>query len=130
MENPKTDSKKEPTFAQELHLLINKDIDMESLTIKQYYNIKVQGIIEDLQKQTKKEIAKRREETAKRRDADAKRKEETAMRKEEIAKRKEAEQGLTAAVQKLYAQGMPVETIADTIARSAEFVQGILNKKK
>ena len=66
------DSKKEPTFAEELHLLINKDINMESLTIKQYYNIKVQGIIEDLQKKTQKANAKRREEIAKRRDADAK----------------------------------------------------------
>ena len=127
---PFADSKKEPTFADELHLLINKEIDMESLTIKQYYNIKVQGIIEDLQKKTQKANVRRREEIAKRKEADAKRKEADAKRKEETVKRQEAEQGLLTAVHKLYAQGMPVETIADTIARSAEFVQGILNKKK
>ena len=112
---PFADSKKEPTFVQELDLLINKDISMETLTIKQYYDNKVQNMLQNSEEKAEKADAKRRAETAKRKDADA--------------KRKDAEQGLISAVQKLYAQGMSVETIAETIARSNEFVRNIISKK-
>ena len=119
---PFADSEKEGTFVQELDLLINKDINMEPITIRQYYENKVQSIIEKLQQKADRADSKRLE-------ANAKRLEETAKRLEADAKRLEAERGLTTAVHKLYVQGMPVETIADTISRSIAFVQDIINKK-
>ena len=119
---PFADTKKEDTFVQELDLLINQDINMEALTIKQYYENKVQGIIQRLENK-----AQRLENKADK--AELRTQEESRMRQEESRMRQEAEQKLALAIRKLHNQGMPIETIADTLSQSVRFIQESLDKK-
>jgi hypothetical protein len=126
---PFADTKKEDTFVQELDLLINKDINMEAISIKQYYENKVQNIIQKLQKKADKAEIKEQETEKKRQEAERMRQEAERMRQEEARMRQEAEQRLALAVRQLYNQGSSIETIADTLFQPVSFVQDILNKK-
>ena len=98
---PFADKEKESIFEREIDLLIDKNINMEPMTIREYYVDKVERKIERLEKKAQKLETRSQE----------------------------AEDRLTLAIRSLYAQGMSVETIANLMAQPIDFVQGILDKK-
>ena len=105
---PFADKEKESIFEREIDLFIDKNIDMQPMTIREYYVDKVERKIERLEKKAQKL---------------------ETLSQGEARLRKESEDRLTLAIRSLYAQGMSVETIANLMAQPIDFVQGILDKK-
>jgi actin-related protein len=119
---PFANSKKELTFDREIELIIDKDNDMEALTIRQLYDRKIR---EDGDKLYKKEL-RRHQKTESRLQEEARMlQEETRMRQEEARMRQEK---LAISVIKLHNQGFSPESIADVLLESLETVQVIINR--
>ena len=112
---PFADKEKESIFEREIDLLIDKNINMEPMTIREYYVDKVERKIERLEKKAQK--------------LETLSQEEARLRKESELRSRESEDRLTLAIRSLYAQGMSVETIANLMAQPIDFVQDILDKK-
>ncbi len=112
---PFANSKKELTFDREIESIIDKDNDMEALTIRQLYDRKIR---EDGDKLYKKEL-RRHQKT------ESRLQEEARMRQEEARMRQEK---LAISVIKLHNQGFSPESIADVLLESLETVQVIINR--
>jgi septin family protein len=135
---PFADSEKEPTFEREIDLFIDKEDNMEALTIRQLYDRKIR---EDGHKRFKKEEKLRKfaetrtqeaeyraKEEARMRQEEARmRQEEARMRQEEARMRQEVEDRLAAISLQLYSQGTSVERIAEMMATSVAVVQKIID---
>ena len=113
---PFVNSKKELTFEREIESIIDKDNDMEALTIRQLYDRKIR---EDGDKLYKKEL-RRHQKTENRLQ------EEARMRQEEVRMRQEK---LVISVVKLHNQGFSPESIADVLLESLETVQTIISRQ-
>jgi hypothetical protein len=138
---PFANSKKEPIFEREIESLIDKDNDMEALTIRQLYERKIREDGEKLYKtevrkhlkteSRRQEAVKMRQEEAKMRQEEAKmRQEEAKMRQEEARLRLEAESGLMSLAFQLHNQGISIEKIAEMMTKPVEFVQKLINSAK
>jgi hypothetical protein len=124
-------SEKEPTFEREIDLFIDKEDNMEALTIRQLYDRKIR---EDGHKLFKKEERLRKaaemrsKEEARMRQEEARmRQEEARMRQEEAKMRQEAESGLMSIALQLHSQGMLVGTIAEMMSKPIAYVQKIID---
>jgi hypothetical protein len=120
-------SEKEPTFEREIDLFIDKEDNMEALTIRQLYDRKIR---EDGHKLFKKEERLRKAAEMRSKENARMLHEEARMRQEEARKRQEAESGLMSILLQLYSQGTSVEKIAEMMGKSVEFVQGIIDSAK
>jgi hypothetical protein len=117
---PFANSEKELTFDLEIESIIDKDNDMEALTIRQLYDRKIR---EDGEKLYKKEVRKHQK-------TESRRQEEAKMRQEEAKMRQEAESGLMSIALQLYKQGTSVERIAEMMAKPVAFVQKLIDSAK
>jgi hypothetical protein len=111
---PFGNSKKELTFELEIESIIDKNNDMEALTIRQLYDRKIR---EDGEKLYKKEVRRHKK-------TESRMLEEVRMRREEARMRQEK---LAISVVKLHKQGFSPESIADVLLESLETVQEIIN---
>jgi hypothetical protein len=145
---PFADSEKEPTFEREIDLFIDKEDNMEALTIRQLYDRKIREDGHKLFKKEEKlrkfaetrtreaenrakEEARMRQEEARMRQEEARmRQEEARMRQEEARMRQEVEDRLAAISLQLYSQGTSVERIAEMMATSVAVVQKIIDSAK
>ena len=112
---PFGDKEKSLTFERELDLLIDKDNDMEAVTIRDFYIRKVR---EQDRRIAQKEIK------AERKIAE----EEARMRQEEAQRREEAENKFIDVMFELHNQGFSIEKIATIMRQSEDFVQNVMNK--
>ena len=101
---PFVNSKKELTFEREIESIIDKDNDMEALTIRQLYDRKIR---EDGEKLYKKEFRLRQKAEIKHKESEKLRQEEARMRQEEARMRQEK---LAISIIKLYNQGFSPKT--------------------
>jgi hypothetical protein len=131
---PFADSEKEPTFEREIDLFIDKEDNMEALTIRQLYDRKIR---EDGHKLFKKEEKLRKFAETRTREAENRakeearmRQEEARMRQEEARMRQEVENRLAAISLQLHSQGSSVEKIAEMMATSVAVVQKIIDSAK
>jgi hypothetical protein len=131
---PFANPEKEVTFDLEIESIIDKEKDMEALTIRQLYDRKIR---EDGEKLYKKELRRhqktesRRQEAEKMRQEEAKmRQEEARLRLEEARLRLEAESGLMSLAFQLHRQGISIEKIAEMMTKPVEFVQKLINSAK
>jgi hypothetical protein len=131
-------SEKEPTFEREIDLFIDKEDNMEALTIRQLYDRKIREDGHKLFKKEErlrkaaemrsKEEARMRQEEARMRQEEARmRQEEARMRQEEAKMRQEAESGLMSIALQLHSQGMLVGTIAEMMSKPIAYVQKIID---
>jgi hypothetical protein len=121
---PFADSEKEPTFEREIDLFIDKEDNMEALTIRQLYDRKIR---EDGYKRFKKEEKLRKVAENRHQEAERMRQEEARMRQEEARMRQEAENGLMSIALQLHSQDMSVEKIAEMMAKPVAYVQKIID---
>jgi hypothetical protein len=112
---PFANSKKELTFEREIESFIDKNDNMETLTIRQIYDRKIR---EDGEKLYKKEL-KKHQKTEKMRQ------EEARMRQEEARMRQEK---LAAVVIKLHEQGVTAESIADIQIEPLSLIKEIIRQ--
>jgi hypothetical protein len=105
---PFANPEKELTFEREIELFIDKDDDMETLTIRQIYDRKIR---EDGEKLYKKEL-KKHQKTEKMRQ------EEARMRQEKLA----------AIVMKFHEQGFSAESIADMQIEPLSLIKEIIRQ--
>jgi hypothetical protein len=142
---PFANSEKEPTFEREIDLFIDKEDNMEALTIRQLYDRKIREDGHKLFKKEErlrkaaemrsKEEARMRQEEARMRQEEARmrqeearmRQEEARMRQEEAQRRQEAENGLMALCFQLHRQGTSIEKIAEMMAKPIAYVQEIID---
>ena len=134
---PFKNKEKEFTFDLEIESIIDKEKDMEALTIS---DIRHRILKEDIQKANRaaQKLEKRmlegermRQEEAQMRQEEARmRQEEARMRQEEARMRQAAELKLEMLIRKLHSQGMSVESIAELMYQPAAFVQDILDKNE
>lgn len=119
---PFKNPKKELTFDRELDLLIDKNREMEVMSIRQRYDNNVKIRIERLEKKIENVEVRRQ-------NAELQRQEEARLRQEEMRLRQESERKLLLAIHNLYGQGMSVEMIANIMSQSVDFVQAIIDEK-
>jgi hypothetical protein len=111
---------KEITFDLEIESIIDKEKDMEALTIRQLYDRKIR---EDGEKLYKKELRRHPKTESLRQEAEK-------MRQEEARLRLEAESGLMSLAFQLHSQGISIEKIAEMMTKPVEFVQQLINSAK
>ncbi len=116
---PFDDKEKSTTFERELDLLIDKDNDMEAVTIREFYFRKIRDKAEKeikvLRKSAEKEARMRQEEAR--------------MRQEEAQRREEAERKLIDVMLELHNEGFSIEKIATMMRQSQDSVQKVIDKK-
>ncbi len=116
---PFGNKEKSATFERELDLLIDKDNDMEAVTIREFYFRKVRDTAQ-------KEIKVQRKIAEKEARM---RQEEARMRQEEAQRREEAERKLIEVMLELHNEGFSIEKIATLMRQSQDFVQKIIDEK-
>ena len=133
---PFKNSKNELTFDRELDVLIDKDKEMEVMTIRERYDHNVKIIMNRLEgKLEKAEVKSQQLELQsqqwelQRQGLELQRQEEARLRQEEARLRQESEGKMLLAIRHLYAQGMSVEMIASIMSQSIDSVQDILEGK-
>lgn len=109
---PFGDKEKSTIFERELDLLIDKDNDMEAVTIREFYFRKIRDKAE-------KEIKVLRKSAEK----------EARMRQEEAQRREEAERKLIDVMLELHNEGFSIEKIATMMRQSQDSVQKVIDKK-
>ncbi len=131
---PFANSEKEPTFELEIDSLIDKNNNMEPITMRQIRErVVLERSLEPLKKEQRlhklTEMKWQKEAEMRQKEAEMQQK-EAEMRQEEAQKRQEAESGLTALSLQLHNQGTSVEKIAEMMGRPVEFVQEIIDSAK
>jgi hypothetical protein len=137
-------TEKETTFDLEIESLIDKDKNMEAMTIRQLYDRHIRETAQKEVRKTQRVLAKtelRRQEEARLLQEEARLRQETELRRQEEARlRQETElrrqeearlhqETLTAVIFGLHNQGFSVENIAKTMSKPLDFVQKILDRK-
>ena len=118
---------KETTFDLEIESLIDKDKNMEAMTIRQLYD---RHIREVERKIAQKEVRKTQRALAK---TELRRQQEARLRQEEARLHQEEarlhQETLAAVIFGLHNQGFSVENIAKTMSKPLDFVQVVLDKR-
>jgi hypothetical protein len=117
---PFENSEKELTFEREIESFIDKDDDMETLTIRQIYDRKIR---EDGEKLYRKELRKHQKTEKMLQEEAQARQEEARMRQEEARMRQEK---LAAIVMKSHEQGVSAESIADMLIEPLSMIKEII----
>lgn len=134
---PFGDKEKSVTFERELDTFIDKEKNMEALTMRDLRDIHVREqerwAVEKEFKEERK-LAQKMERLLQkterlRQEEVQQRQEEARLRQEEAQRREEAEKKLVDMMFELHKQGFSLEKIASMMGQSLDSIQGIMDKK-